>query len=206
VVLAIGNPYNIGQTVTVGIISAVGRSGSGITNMNTLDLKPGIQEFIQTDAAINSGNSGGALVNTKGEYIGMNTATLSSVETQTNGISFAISAELSLKIMQEIIHHGRVIRGYLGILARDSAYSDIQDGKLGSYQSGIIVTSIDPNGPAQDILMQNDVIVSINDVRVTDLKQAMTMIASSKPDTVLNFSVVRDGKLINCQVTVVEQI
>ena len=164
VVLAIGNPYNIGQTVTVGIISAVGRSGSGITNMNTLDLKPGIQEFIQTDA------------------------------------------ELSLKIMQEIIHHGRVIRGYLGILARDSAYSDIQDGKLGSYQSGIIVTSIDPNGPAQDILMQNDVIVSINDVRVTDLKQAMTMIASSKPDTVLNFSVVRDGKLINCQVTVVEQI
>ncbi len=206
VVLAIGNPYNIGQTVTVGIISAVGRSGSGITNMNTLDLKPGIQEFIQTDAAINSGNSGGALVNTKGEYIGMNTATLPSVETQTNGISFAISAELSLKIMQEIIHHGRVIRGYLGILARDSAYSDIQDGKLGSYQSGIIVTSIDPNGPAQDILMQNDVIVSINDVRVTDLKQAMTMIASSKPDTVLNFSVVRDGKLINCQVTVVEQI
>ncbi len=145
-------------------------------------------------------------MNTKGEYIGMNTATLSSVETQTNGISFAISAELSLKIMQEIIHHGRVIRGYLGILARDSAYSDIQDGKLGSYQSGIIVTSIDPNGPAQDKLMQNDVIVSINDVRVTDLKQAMTMIASSKPDTVLNFSVVRDGKLINCQVTVVEQI
>ncbi len=203
VVLAIGNPYNIGQTVTMGIISAIGRSGSGITFKNTLDLSPGIQEFIQTDAPINSGYSGGALVNTLGEFIGLNTATLSSVEVKTNGISFAIPARQSLAIMRDIIDHGRVIRGYLGIGAKE-AVTDIAPDK--SRLAGIVITSIDPRGPAHGILQPGDLIVSINNAQVVNIRQAMTIIADSRPDSVLNFTIVRDGERISRTVVLTEQL
>lgn len=201
VVLAIGNPYNIGQTITMGIISAVGRTGSGVTNVNTLDLSPGIQEFIQTDAAINSGNSGGALVNSFGEFVGMNTATLSSVENQTNGISFAIPAELSLNIMGDIIKHGRVIRGYLGITAKDIASgSDSLRRK-----SGVVITSIDPSGPAHNLLYAGDIIIRVNGKKITDLKQVMNIIASSQPNTSLAFEIMRGGELLTTSVLLAEQ-
>ncbi len=201
VVLAIGNPYNIGQTITMGIISAVGRTGSGVTNVNTLDLSPGIQEFIQTDAAINSGNSGGALVNSFGEFVGMNTATLSSIENQTNGISFAIPAELSLNIMRDIIKHGRVIRGYLGITAKDIASGS---GSL-RRKSGVVITSIDPSGPAHDLLYAGDTIISVNGEKITDLKQVMNIIASSQPNTSLVFEIMRGEELLTTSVLLAEQ-
>lgn len=201
VVLAIGNPYNIGQTITMGIISAVGRTGSGVTSVNTLDLSPGIQEFIQTDAAINSGNSGGALVNSLGEFVGMNTATLSSIETQTNGISFAIPAELSLNIMNDIIKHGRVIRGYLGITAKD-VISKLKTSKL---KSGIEITGIDPAGPAHDLLFKGDIITRINDIKISNLKQAMNIIASSQPNTALKFELLRGDEALTISVLLTEQ-
>ncbi|SFP34705.1 serine protease DegS [Ruminobacter amylophilus] len=201
VVLAIGNPYNIGQTITMGIISAVGRSGSGVTNLNTLDLSPGLQEFIQTDAAINSGNSGGALVNSLGEFVGMNTATLSSIEAQTNSISFAIPADLSLNIMNDIIKHGRVIRGYLGITAKD--ISADQAGY--KNKSGIIVTSIDPAGPATNLLRTGDIITAINGIKVNNLKQVMNIIASSMPNTSLTFSLIRGDEILETSVLLAEQ-
>ncbi|GAL06436.1 outer membrane stress sensor protease DegS [Photobacterium aphoticum] len=111
VVLAIGNPYNLGQTTTYGIISATGRSGMSFY---------GRQDFLQTDAAINEGNSGGALVNTRGELVGINTASFQqATDIETYGISFAIPYELTQKIMNKLIADGRVIRGYIGIEARD---------------------------------------------------------------------------------------
>lgn len=111
VVLAIGNPYNLGQTTTYGIISATGRSGMSFY---------GRQDFLQTDAAINEGNSGGALVNTRGELVGINTASFQqATDIETYGISFAIPYELTRKIMDKLIADGRVIRGYIGLEARD---------------------------------------------------------------------------------------
>ncbi len=203
VVLAIGNPLNLGQTVTHGIISAVGRTGSGITNFNTIDLTAGIQELLQTDAPINEGNSGGALVNTYGELVGINTATLNN-NTGTNGISFAIPQKLAFKIMKDLITHGRVIRGYLGITARDISdlrFSNLT--KLGIH--GIIVNHINPEGPSAGILQPNDIILSINNQQVLNLQNAMELIADSEPGAIVKFKLFRQGKTLDATVQVTEQ-
>lgn len=200
IVLAIGNPLNLGQTITHGIISAVGRTGSGVTNLNTIDLTPGLQEFIQTDAPINDGNSGGALINTSGELIGINTATLNS-EIGANGISFAIPQKLAYKIMNDLILHGRVIRGYLGITG-----SDIENNNLSiNVNHGFVINDVNQTGPSAGILKHNDVITHINGIEVLNINHAMEIIADSAPGAAVKFTLIRNNKVMETEVYVGEQ-
>lgn len=205
VVLAIGNPYNLGQTITHGIVSAVGRSGSGITNFSTIDLTPGVQDLIQTDAPINSGNSGGALINTLGEFVGMSTATLANSGTAAYGISFAIPKDLVLRVMKDIIQKGRVIRGFLGITASDVGDMMRKQGKFNSELSGIVITGVEPNGPSNDVLEVGDIVIRINGNRVANIKSAMELVADSAPGTTITFDIIRAGQILKKVVEVSEQ-
>ncbi len=194
IVLAIGNPYNLGQTTTFGIISATGRSSISAD---------GRQAFIQTDAAINQGNSGGALVNTSGELVGINTASFQqATDLETYGISFAIPYSLANTIMEKIIADGRVIRGYIGIDGQDiNAVSSRLLG--GDYVGGIIVMGIDPTGPAALAGFQKqDVILMINDEKVKGKDSVLEIVADLRPGTEVNMLVLRKGEELNLQVTV----
>lgn len=196
VVLAIGNPYNLGQTTTFGIISATGRSSVSAD---------GRQAFIQTDAAINKGNSGGALVNTNGELVGINTASFQqATDLETYGISFAIPYALANKIMTKIIADGRVIRGYIGIDGQDM--NAVAARLLGiDHVNGIVVLSIAPNGPAQKAgLKEKDVIISIDDNKVINSQGVMEMVTEIRPGTHVNLGVLRDGKLLTLPLVIGE--
>lgn len=196
IVLAIGNPNNLGQTVTHGIISATARSGSGLLGPNQMDIRVGLQDLLQTDAPINNGNSGGALVNTKGNLVGINTASFNGY--QAYGISFAVPTPLVVHIMNEILLHGRVIRGYLGI-------SDAGSTVLENNKVGVKIGYIDPNSPAEEAgLLVNDLIVKVNNQDLDNLRALIEIIANTKPNTILNFSIRRDGKLLNIPVKLVE--
>ncbi|OEF25489.1 outer membrane-stress sensor serine endopeptidase DegS [Vibrio rumoiensis] len=196
IVLAIGNPYNLGQTTTFGIISAIGRSSVSTD---------GRQAFIQTDAAINKGNSGGALVNTRGELIGINTASFQqATDLETYGISFAIPYALANKIMTKIIADGRVIRGYIGIDGQDM--NAVAARLLGiDHVSGIIVLSVAPNSPAKKAgLKEKDVIVSINGNKILNSQTVMEMVTEFRPGTTVDFDILRDGKKLTLPVTIEE--
>ncbi|KJF81160.1 outer membrane-stress sensor serine endopeptidase DegS [Photobacterium angustum] len=186
VVLAIGNPYNLGQTTTFGIISATGRSGMSFY---------GPQDFLQTDAAINRGNSGGALVNTHGELIGINTASFQqATNIETNGISFAIPYQQTIKIMNKLIADGRVIRGWIGIQGREinPVMARLYDAK---QVNGIIVEGMDPNGPASKAGFQkNDIVVEIAGKQVNNVQSVNDIITDIRPGTNVNVKILRDGK------------
>jgi serine protease DegS len=174
VVLAIGNPYNLGQTITQGIISATGRIGLNPT---------GRQNFLQTDASINHGNSGGALVNSLGELMGINTLSFDkSNDGETpEGIGFAIPFQLATKIMDKLIRDGRVIRGYIGISGREIAPLHAQGGGIDQLQ-GIVVNDVAPDGPAaQAGIRANDVIISVNDKPAVSALETMDQVAEIRP-------------------------
>lgn len=195
VVLAIGNPYNLGQTTTFGIISATGRSS----------ISDGRQAFIQTDAAINEGNSGGALVNTQGELVGINTASFQqATDLETYGISFAIPAPLANKIMHKIIADGRVIRGYIGIDGQD--INAVTARLLGNeHIGGIVVLGIDPNGPASAAgFEEQDIIISINGNKVQGRQSVMDIVTDLRPGTTVDVGIIRQGKEITLKVTIAE--
>lgn len=192
VVLAIGNPFGVGQTVTMGIISAMGRNTVGI---NTYE------NFIQTDAAINPGNSGGALINPYGQLIGINTAIFSK-SGGYQGIGFAIPGKFAIEVMQQLIQHGRVIRGWLGIEVQDITPALAESFHLQNTQ-GVIVAGILRNGPAaQAGLRPGDVIKKINDNEINDTKQVMNNIANIKPDAKIKIDIMRQGKAITLEGTV----
>ncbi|NAZ45671.1 outer membrane-stress sensor serine endopeptidase DegS [Vibrio toranzoniae] len=196
VVLAIGNPYNLGQTTTFGIISATGRSSISAD---------GHQAFIQTDAAINEGNSGGALVNSQGELVGINTASFQqATDMETYGISFAIPYPLANKIMEKIIADGRVIRGYIGIDGQD--INSVTSRLLGTKNiGGIVVLGIDPNGPAADAGFEaQDIIVSINNTQVNGRQSVMDIVTDLRPGTVIDVGVLRQGESKTLKVTIAE--
>ncbi|MEW8314629.1 MAG: trypsin-like peptidase domain-containing protein [Candidatus Thiodiazotropha endolucinida] len=173
VVLAIGNPFRVGQTVTMGIISATGRSHLGI---NTFE------NFIQTDAAINPGNSGGALVNARGELIGINTAIFSKTG-GSHGIGFAIPFDLAEGIMQQLITTGHVVRGWLGIQGQDVSEKLAEAFSLHNAE-GILVTGVMEEGPASKAgLRPGDVITRINDTEIDNSQQLVQLIASQPPGT-----------------------
>ena len=195
VVLAIGNPNNLGQTVSHGIVSATARSGSGLLTREQMNIREGLQDLIQTDAPINSGNSGGALVNTAGSLVGINTASFGGG--QTYGISFAVPTTLVTKVMAEIIRHGRVVRGYLGI-------SDDGTQALPSGGLGVRVGYIDPRGPAAGTLEVGDVITAVNGERVESVRALIEHVSASKPGSELIFSVLRAGRAATLKVTVTE--
>jgi serine protease Do len=183
VALAIGNPFGLGQTVTMGIISALGRTGLGIERY---------ENFIQTDAAVNPGNSGGALVNTRGELIGINTAILS--ESGGNqGIGFAIPSNSARSLMNQIKDHGQVTRGYIGIVPQDltpqlASSFGLKDTK------GALVSFVEDNSPAAiGGVQRDDVIREVNGKAINDEGELRNKIADIEPGTTLSLKVLRNG-------------
>lgn len=203
VVLAIGNPYNVGQTITQGIISATGRLG--LSSMGPDGN--GRQDLLQTDAAINEGNSGGALVNGRGDLVGINTAAYHLNGNQESyGISFAIPYRLAKRIMDELITNGRVIRGYLGISSVELNPIVARMMNLGDLR-GLVIESLDPDGPAsKGGLKRGDVLLKINGEALSGVRSAMDKIVESRPGTKLTISVFRDGKPLEVEVTIEEDL
>jgi serine protease DegS len=195
VVLAIGNPFGVGQTVTMGIVSATGRNQLGI---NTFE------DFIQTDAAINPGNSGGALINAHGQLVGINTAIFSR-SGGSQGIGFAIPVSLARNVMQQIIEHGRVMRGWLGIEAQDLNPELAESFKLPDT-NGVLVAGVLRGGPAdQSGLEPGDVLVSINDEPVIDSRDSLNRIAAYVPGTTIKLGIIRSGKKIQLEAVISER-
>jgi serine protease Do len=185
IVLAIGNPFGLRQTVTMGIVSAVGRGGMGIVDY---------ENFIQTDAAINMGNSGGALVDIDGRLLGINTA----IFTRTGGnqgIGFAIPANLAREVMQSLRDKGRVVRGYIGTSVQ-SLTPEIADAmKLKGQPSGALVGEVEANAPAAKAgIKTGDVITAVNAKKVSDARELRLMIGSMAPGTRTQLEVNREGQ------------
>jgi Do/DeqQ family serine protease len=184
VVLAIGNPFGVGQTVTMGIVSAVGRANVGITDL---------EDFIQTDAAINPGNSGGALVSTRGELIGINTAILSRTG-GSHGIGFAIPSNMVAPIVRSLLEHGKVVRGWLGVGIQDLSPELASSFHLASGQRGVLVNGVEAESPAATAgLAVGDVIEAINGERLTSSSQLRTVVATRGADADITLTVVRAG-------------
>jgi len=174
VVLAIGDPFSIGQTVTQGIISATGRTR---VSLNTYE------NFIQTDAAINPGNSGGALINTEGEIVGINSNIFSSTG-NFQGISFAIPIDLAHQVAEQIISNGYVVRGWLGAEGQELTPQILRSLELNSAH-GILVTNVDKNGPGDKAgLKRGDIITRINQQDIYSTNDILNMIAAGKPGDV----------------------
>jgi serine protease DegS len=196
VALAIGNPFGVGQTVTFGIISATGRDHLGI---NTYE------DFIQTDAAINPGNSGGALVNAHGELIGINSA-IYSRSGGSQGIGFAIPASLAKGVMKQIIEHGRVVRGWLGLEAQDLTPALAESLGLDARQRGVLIAGVLRDGPADQAGIQpGDVLTAIGDIEVSNSTEAMKIISELRPDTTVMLSGTREGKQFTARARIIQR-
>ncbi|WP_188985626.1 Do family serine endopeptidase AlgW [Pseudomonas matsuisoli] len=184
VALAIGNPFGVGQTVTMGIVSATGRNQLGL---NTYE------DFIQTDAAINPGNSGGALVDANGSLMGINTAIFSQ-SGGSQGIGFAIPIKLATEVMKSIIEHGHVIRGWLGVEVQPLSAALAESFGI-QGRSGIVVAGVYRDGPADKAkLRPGDLILSIDDEQSNDGRRSMNQIARTRPGEKISIQVLRDGK------------
>ena len=195
VVLAIGNPYGLTKSVTQGIVSATGRAALELATF---------EDFIQTDAAINAGNSGGALVNTNGELVGINTAVLTQ-DTATEGIGFAIPVDLVRGVVEELKKHGRVIRGYLGLVPDD--LTSAERDQIGvDDNSGILITEVYAGGPAERAgLRVNDIILSMNGEPILQERQALLIAASTKPGDEIDVVAWRDGERFRTTVIATER-
>ncbi len=194
VVLAIGNPFGIGETVTSGIVSATGR-GAAIG----LDY----EDFIQTDAAINPGNSGGALVDSEGRLIGINTAILSR-SGGNQGIGFAIPVNLARDVMTELVKDGHVTRGYLGVMIQDVNPSLAKEFKL-KDNKGALVSDVTPHSPAEKAGFQSgDLILEFNGKKVTDGRHLKLEVARVQPGTTVPVKILRDGSPKTLEVKVKE--
>lgn len=184
VVLAIGNPFGVGQSVSQGIVSATGRWNLGINEF---------ENFIQTDAAINPGNSGGALIDARGNLIGINTAQLDENTSASVGISFAVPAETAMKSLKQIVAYGEVRHIWLGISADQLSAKGVE--KYGT--SGMIVTAIEQGAPADQAGLQvNDLITHINNNRVSDGHGVKNLIADIELGSTIKIRVLRDGKVV----------
>jgi len=188
-VFALGNPLGVGQTVTMGIVSAKGRNQLGL-----LDQVGGYESFIQTDAAINMGNSGGALIDAKGRLVGINSAILSPSKGNI-GIGFAIPVNLAASIMHSLVETGVVARGFLGV-STDTITPDVAD-ELGLPKDtkGVLLSDIAPGSPADKAgLKRNDAVTLIDGKPVASREELRFVIAQSLPGSTVNLSVIRDGK------------
>ena len=195
VVLAIGNPFGVGQTVTSGIVSALGRDQLGI---NTFE------NFIQTDAAINPGNSGGALVDANGNLLGINTA-IYSRSGGNMGIGFAIPANTARQVMEGLIHEGQVTRGWIGVEPRDLT-AEIAETLNLPVKQGVLITGVLQNGPASaGGMLPGDVVVKVGEQRVLNTAQLLNAVASLRPHSVALISVQRAEKSMSLQVTVAQR-
>lgn len=182
--IAIGNPFGLGQTVTSGIVSALGRTGLQLENL---------ENFIQTDAAINSGNSGGALVNLRGELIGINTAILGPNGGNV-GIGFAIPANMANNLVKQIIEHGEVRRGVLGVAGQELT-ADLAKAFDIDVQYGAFINQVTPKSAAEEAgLMAGDIIVSVNDNKIRSFSELRARIGTLGADKKITLGIVRDGK------------
>jgi serine protease DegS len=180
IVLAIGNPFGIGQSVSQGIISATGRSGLSLNRY---------ENYLQTDAAINPGNSGGALIDAYGNLVGINSATLN--ETSFVGIGFAIPTQMAIKVLDDIITHGRVIRGWLGVEVQQLAPRIATQLEL-SPPSALIITAVPIHGPAYNSGLQpGDIITHINGQAVSDGSSEINLIADLAPGDPIELRIIR---------------
>jgi len=192
VVLAIGNPFGVGQTVTMGIVSALGRTHLGI---NTFE------NFIQTDAAINPGNSGGALVDSEGNLIGVNTA-IYSRSGGSLGIGFAIPVSLARQVMEQIIQTGSVTRGWIGVEVQDITPELAESFKLGETR-GVLIAGVVRGGPAERAgVKPGDVLVEVQGRAVPDSFEMLNTVASTKPGEIAKLIVVRGGERVSIDLTV----
>jgi serine peptidase DegS len=187
IVLAIGNPFGLGQTVTHGIVSAIGR--------NTADINQ-YENYIQIDAAINPGNSGGALVNSQGKLVGI-TVGIYSRTGGFQGVGFAIPVDVALNIMNQIIKKGRIDRAYLGVNVLTLNITLSQDLKI-DQNTGVVVAQVIPHSPAADAgLKVNDVILSVNDYQVQNAEGFQGYIADREPGSHLLLKIIRKNKELN---------
>ncbi|GGO82900.1 2-alkenal reductase [Marinobacterium nitratireducens] len=195
VVLAIGNPFGVGQTVTMGIISATGRNSLGL---NTYE------DFIQTDAAINPGNSGGALIDAYGNLIGINSAIFSK-SGGSQGIGFAIPSNLARQILQDLVEHQRVIRGWIGVEVQELTPRLAESFGLDEAR-GLIIAGIFRDGPAHLAGLQpGDIMTAIGGVEVEDSRSSMNQIAALRPGDAIDVEILRNGKAMRLNVQVGER-
>jgi serine protease Do len=195
VIFAIGDPFGIGETATMGIVSATGRGGLGIE---------GYEDFIQTDAAINPGNSGGAMIDLHGDLIGINTAILSGGGGGNQGVGFAIPINMARSVMDQIVGHGKVVRGYLGLYPQDVTPPLARQFGL-NKPGGALVSGLKPDAPAAKAgLRDGDVILELNGQPVESANDLRLRVSQSAPGTTVKLAVSRDGKVQDVNVTLGE--
>ncbi|MEO0094021.1 MAG: DegQ family serine endoprotease [candidate division WOR-3 bacterium] len=195
--IAIGNPFGLEGTVTVGVISAKGRSGI------PLPEGPSYQDFIQTDASINPGNSGGPLVNIKGEVIGINTAIRSPVGANV-GIGFATPINLAKRIFEELVEKGKVVRGYLGV-APQEVTEDIREAMGLAESGGVLIRDVVAGTPAEKVgLKPGDVITKFDGKKITGVEQFRRIVAETKPGTTVKIEFIRDSERRTIEVKLAE--
>lgn len=195
VALAIGNPFGIGQTVTMGIISATGRGELGIV---------AYEDFIQTDASINMGNSGGALVDAQGRLIGINTAILSRTG-GNQGVGFAIPINMGRMVMERLIADGKVTRGYLGVSLEPEFTLELAERFGLKDEAGALINEVAEGTPAAEAgLKPGDVVTEFNGKKVSDSRQLRLMVSQTLPKTKASFKILRDGKPRTVNVTLAE--
>jgi serine protease DegS len=195
VVLAIGNPFGLSQTVTQGIVSATGRGRLGVTDF---------EDFIQTDAAINFGNSGGALINTDGELIGINTAVLAQT-LGTDGISFAIPVNMVRGVMDQILEYGRVRRGWLGVSSEEVPRAAAA--ALGiDPPAALRISNVDPHGPAALVgLRTDDLVTHLNGQPIVNAQEALNRVAAMAPGSILDIRARRGREQLDLRATLQER-
>jgi Do/DeqQ family serine protease len=194
-VIAIGNPYQLSQSVSLGIVSALGRSGMGIT---------AYEDFIQTDAAINPGNSGGALVNARGELIGINTA-IYSQSGGYQGIGFAVPSNLARRVVDDLRQFGEVRRGSIGYLEVTPLTSGIAEQLGANTTEGVVVLELRPGPAASAGIEQYDIIVAVNGQRVADPSSLLKLIADASIGSTVTIDVLREGQRRTFKVPVERQ-
>jgi serine protease Do len=195
VVLAIGEPFGLGGTATMGIVSATGRGGLGIENY---------EDFIQTDAAINPGNSGGAMIDLHGSLIGINTAILAGNGGGNQGIGFAIPINMARKVMDQIASHGKVVRGYMGVHIQDLTPDLAKQFGL-SQASGVLISDVEPGKPADRAgIKKGDVILALNGETVDSANPLRLAISQTSPGSTIKLTIWRDGKTQDINVALAE--
>src|SRR3984885_12849005 len=194
-VFAIGDPFGIGETATMGIVSATGRGGLGIENY---------EDFIQTDASINPGNSGGAMIDLHGNLVGINTAILTGGGGGNQGVGFAIPINMARSVMDQIVGHGKVVRGYLGLYPQDVTPALAKEFGL-SKPGGALVSGLKPDAPAARAGLRNgDVILELNGQPIESANDLRLRISQTAPGSSVKLEVSRGGKTQNMDVTLAE--
>ena len=184
--LAIGNPFGVGETVTMGIVSAKGRTNLGIEDY---------EDFIQTDAPINPGNSGGALINDRGDLVGINTAIIAHGSEGNQGIGFAVPVNLARQVMDQILKNGKVVRAYLGIVPQDVTPSIARAFHVDATHGGALVGDVSPDSPAQRAgIQKGDIILDVNGKPVNDANELRMTISMMAPGTSVKLNVLRNGE------------